>query len=94
MDQANQELEERAYDDAPHMHAGTVAPKLSLRAHDGGNLALSHADARAVVADDPRALVADVRRALSGAWPLPAASPDDANAAASVLTNPSPPLSA
>ena len=36
MDQANQELEERAYDDAPHMHAGTVAPKLSLRAHDGG----------------------------------------------------------
>ena len=78
MDQANQELEERAYDDAPHMHAGTVAPKLSLRAHDGGNLALSHADARAVVADDPRALVADVRRALSGAWPLPAAAPDDA----------------
>ena len=77
-EQLEEQPPERDYDDAPHMHAGTVAPKLSLRAHDGGNLALSHADARAVVADDPRALVADVRRALSGAWPLPAAAPDDA----------------
>ena len=52
-EQLEEQPPERDYDDAPHMHAGTVAPKLSLRAHDGGHLALSPADAGAVKESAP-----------------------------------------